>query len=230
MSTNARRRSRARSTFSMAVIAAVLICTALASAHADPTSPPSDADAVKFAAAGSHAAARGPGKYGSNTYYSSDAEEADLHAVADLAESVDAIGSERTGIDSMLIRVPRAATVPDNTVVGAIRVHFEQSRFTANSLAALEHEVSAAAEAAAAAHEPIAIAFGYVAGQDLDVVHGTPPKSLTALAASRSGLYIAGDGRPGDGRDASRSDRSPSAGAGMLGLNAGDLQAVPWNG
>jgi hypothetical protein len=193
----------------IAVISAVLVWTCLSSATGNPGGP-SDSDAEKLAAQGPLPPAPDPGKYGSDTYYSSDEEEADLNKVAALADSVGALGSARTGVDSMLVRVPLGTTVPKDTTVGTFTVHFEPSRFTAEGLAALNREVGAASEAAAAAGETIALGFGYDADEDLIVIHGTVPKSVADLAIRRSGLSVAADASAGDGRRATSSGHSVS--------------------
>ncbi|SDT07750.1 hypothetical protein [Microlunatus soli] len=196
-----RRRSRKHLGLRGVAIAAVLALAAVPYAVAGPTDAPSGDAADKLAAVPQGKSAP-PGEYGSDTYYSSDAEEAALHAIADVAESVDAVGSARTGVDSMLVRVPAGARVPSDMIVGAFTVHFEASRFTVESLYSLRSAVGAAGDRAAATGEKSNFGFGYDAQQDLLVASGTVPPSVTDLAQSRpaSGLSIHQTSSTDDGR------------------------------
>ena len=89
-----------------------------------------------------------PGDYGSNTYYSTDQEEAELQAVAENAKSLHAIGQGRAAKDIMVTQLSKTADViPPPAKIGSFTVIYKRSQFTPATIKATDAAIMAAARA-----------------------------------------------------------------------------------
>lgn len=87
-----------------------------------------------------------PGPYGSESYYSTESEEAELAAVTDLAQSLSAVGSARIGEHTMLIRVPPGSSADYTIQVASFEVKVKTSQFTIRSVDKLTKKIARSVE------------------------------------------------------------------------------------
>ncbi|MFC8734309.1 hypothetical protein ACFT5B_17795 [Luteimicrobium sp. NPDC057192] len=103
----------------------------------------------------------------------------DLRALARVAHAAHDLGYAYTGEATVLVRVPADREVPVDRTVGPLWVHFEQSRFTAASVAALKRQVGDTFREAGDSGENVSGGYGYEPVNDVVYVEGVLPKALT---------------------------------------------------
>jgi len=141
----------------------------------------------------------------------------DLRALARVAHAAHDLGYAYTGEATVLVRVPADRALPADRAVGPIDVHFEHSRFTATSAAALKQRVGDTFREAGDSGENASGGYGYEPVNDVIYVEGVLPRALTDAPPDPRLLLVPGPAA-----------RLADGGASALdGTAVGDADSVP---
>lgn len=141
----------------------------------------------------------------------------DFRVLARVARAAHALRYAYTGEATVLVRVPAGGALPADRAVGPIHLHFEHSRFTATSVAALKQRVGDTFREAGDSGENASGGYGYEPVNDVIYVEGVLPRALTDAPPDPRLLLVPGPAA-----------RLADGGASTLdGTAVGDADSVP---